>query len=109
MFRIEKKMSRCRSESLRGGARRENFLLEGHLKRVKETVDWYFKKEKLTVKDLGGGEWSNKNDTLIVRLKSSKDIATAVNLALTMREEYNADEIHVKKASSGLYMRFWWD
>jgi hypothetical protein len=55
-----------------------------------------------------GGYYQNRDDTLVVRLNSRKDVHTAVELTKAMKE-LSCDEIDVKRYCNGVYMRFWWD
>ena len=66
-----------------------------------------FYKGRLSVKDLGSN-WVNASDTLVIKLKSVKDVQTAVEFALKMKE-LSADEIHVRHTLSGVFIRVWWD
>jgi hypothetical protein len=108
-----KKMSRSLSikggQSLSGGAPRTKILLEQFNscdpKTIKEDLQRFM--SKIKVKDLSAS-WSNSHDTLVVKLNSAKDIVTAVDLAIAMKQ-VEADEIDAKKTTSGTYMRFWWD
>ena len=63
--------------------------------------------EYVNVRDLSG-YYTNNKETLVVKLKSSKDVKTSAELALAMNS-VGAQEINVKHAHNGVYMRFWWD
>lgn len=108
-------MSYCRSRSLGGGSpslrggASTHILLEKFNqcdpKMVKEELHPFL--DKVKVKDLSG-HYLNNGETLVVKLNSTKDIATATKLALAMNL-VGAQEIDVKRAYNGVYMRFWWD
>jgi hypothetical protein len=61
-----------------------------------------------TIRDLRGTTWSNSDATLVIMLKSSKDVKLGVELALALKE-LGADEINVRYSDTKLFMRFWWD
>jgi len=67
-----------------------------------------FSRGRLSVKDADFTSFTNSSDTLVVKLKSVKDIETAVQFALKMKE-FEADEIHVKSTTKGVFIRVWWD
>ena len=101
----------CRYKSrLSGGAKASSlFQLEAFNScdpiTIKEELHHFLNRVK--VKD-HSGYYQNNDDTLVVKLNSTKDLETLVKLSLAMKS-LGADEIDVKRTHTGVYMRFWWD
>ena len=95
--------------TLRGRTARTQIMLEAFNecdpKTIKEELHRFL--DKVKIRDLSG-HYINDDATLVVKLNSTKDVVTAVELSLAMKS-VGAQEIHVKRAHNGVYIRCWWD